>query len=160
MLPLKEEDIYKGYKNAIVRICGDLSDIIGIVTKSIEEEFKIDSWEDFGTVSDKLSKHRKIVMDTFKKRNKGEISTEEYQKIYEDESRIITELEAEETRLKNANTEKLLRIDKLDQMKKVIENHDVNSKESIRQLLDSIVVLDKTHIKYVFKCGQEVTQEI
>ncbi len=160
MLPIKEEDIYNAYKRAVNRVCGDLSDIVQITKESIEEELKSKYNENLDPISNELKSHRNAMMELFRKRNRGDITQEEYKKQYSIESDIIKNLTDKETQRILADTEMMIKMDKLEEIKTILDSNDLVSKTSIRLLVDSIVVQDKNTMKFIFKCGQSIIEKI
>lgn len=141
-------------------LCGDLPELVQELRNLIEEELKNENIEDLETIKNELSYHRDIVLDLYKKKIRNEITKEEYQQQYSTECNLIKELEDKEKKTVENNTMIRLKIDRLDEMKNMIDKHDIINKEAMRRLLDHIVVLDKHRVEFQFKCGVNETEKI
>ena len=162
MLPIKEEDIYKAYGNAIETLCGDLSDVVEQVKKVIEEELKSENFEDLKPIEKELQDSRNNMMQLFKDKNAKKISEQEYAQKYEMLSNRITELDGRLKEMTNDNVAKQIHKEKLNDVLKVLtdEGSDYYDPQVIRTLLETIVVKDKNTLEFQLRCGLNITEKI
>ena len=154
MLPLKEEDILEAYKRVVTRFLGDLSDVLDVVKESINEELKAENNEDLTPVKEKLTETRKQIMELFKDKKAGVITTEEYNQKYNELSRVVRELEQQEKTLESNNTNDHIRKEQLKEINRILsdETVDLFEPKTMRALLDCIKVVNKHTIEFQFKC--------
>ena len=154
MLPLKEEDILEAYKRVVTRFLGDLSDVLDVVKESINEELKAENNEDLTPVKERLTETRKQIMELFKDKKAGVITTEEYNQKYNELSRVVRELEQQEKTLESNNTNDHIRKEQLKEINRILsdETVDLFEPKTMRALLDCIKVVNKHTIEFQFKC--------
>jgi flagellar basal body-associated protein FliL len=154
MLPLKEEDILEAYKRVVTRFSGDLADVLDVVKESINEELKAENNEDLTPVKERLTETRKQIIELFKDKKAGVITTEEYNQKYNKLSRVVRELEQQEKTLESNNTNDHIRKEQLKEINRILsdETVDLFEPQTMRALLDCIKVVNKHTIEFQFKC--------
>ncbi len=161
MLPLKEDDILEAYKRVVTRFSGDLADVIDVVKESINEELKAENIEDLTPVQEKLTETRKQILELFKDKKSGAISTEDYNKKYDELSKAVRKLE-EEKNLAANNTNDYIRKEQLKEINDILSNETVDLLEAkiMRTLLNCIKVIDKHTVEFQFNCNLNIIEKI
>lgn len=162
MKPLKEDDVYAAYERAIERLIGDASEIIEIVRQSTQEGLQVDESNGIEEVREALMQARKEVLDLFKARKDGYISSSEYEKKYEEYSRTIIELEEREKVINEQNLQNQLAQRKLDEAYELLVNAGENrlDRDVMRKIVDVIKVNSKHELEFQFKCGVNIIESV
>lgn len=162
MKPLKEDDVYAAYERAIERLIGDASEIIEIVRQSTQEGLQVNESDGIEEVREALMQARKEVLDLFKARKDGYISSSDYEKKYEEYSRTIIELEEREKVINEQNLQNQLAQRKLDEAYELLVNAGENrlDRDVMRKIVDVIKVNGKHELEFQFKCGVNIIESV
>ena len=162
MKPLKETDIYQAYKCAVERLVGDFSDVIMMLKKTATEELQGKPVGDLNAIEGELLETRQVVLDLFKKKRNGELSTAEYEEKYATYSERILELEKVADEAKNADMQNQLAQKRLGEVFAILDKgkNDYMEDNIMRTLLDCIKAEGKHDIEFQFKCGINVHETI
>ncbi len=162
MLPLKEDDVLEAYQRVVTRFSGDLADVIDVVKESINEELKAENIADLTPVQEKLTETRKQIMELFKDKKAGAITNEEYNKKYDELSRVVRKLEEEEKKLAANNTNDYIRKEQLKEINDILsdETVDLLDAQIIRTLLNCIKVIDKHTVEFQFNCNLNIIEKL
>jgi len=162
MLPIKEDDLYKAYRNMIETLCADLPEVVSELRNLIEEELKNENIEDLEPVSAILTALRKEVIELFKKKNSKQVSVEYYQEEYNRLSAEINELQDKLNNANNLNIENQMSQDRLESIIKVLEDEgtNYNDPQVMRTLIESIVVKDKHTLEFQLSCGINIKETL
>ncbi len=139
--------------------CGGLSEVVRTIEKAIDDEIKIDCCEDLDTVSKKLTEQRQLMIELFQKKNRHEISQEYYNEQYAILSDKVKSLEREEQQIQNSISNRQIKIDKIKEMKRILNSSTPNELETMRKLVDKIKIIDKHHVEFQFVCGINVISQ-
>ncbi len=162
MKPIKETDIYQAYKRAVERLVGDFSDVITMLKKTATEELQGKPVGDLNAIEGELLETRQVVLDLFKKKRNGELSTAEYEKKYATYSERILELEKEADAAKNADMQNQLAQKRLGEVFAILDDEKTDYMDDgiMRALIDCIKVGGKHDLEFQFKCGINVHETI
>lgn len=162
MKPLKEADICSAYKRAIDGMIGSYSDIVATVKRSIEEEMKNKQTTDSSNVEEELLMIRKDVIELFKKKRSGEITSNEYESEYARYSEKIIELEKTLEDTKSIEVQNQLLKTRLEKAFEILDSKEIDYMEDnvMRALLDCIKVEGKHSLEFQFKCGINIRENI
>lgn len=162
MKPLKEIDICSAYKRAIDGMIGSYSDIVTTVKRSIEEEMKNKQTTDSSIVEEELLMVRKDVIELFKKKRSGAITSNEYESEYARYSEKIIELEKTLEDTKSIEVQNQLLKTRLEKAFEILDNKEIDYMEDnvMRALLDCIKVDGKHSLEFQFKCGVNIRENI
>lgn len=162
MKPLKETDIYNAYKRAVERLIGDFGEIITAVKKNTAEELRCKPMGDLETIEEELFETRKAVLELFKKKRNGTVTTAEYDEKYVSYSQRILELEMAADAAKNADIQNQLAQKRLDEVFAILDDEKTDYMDDgiMRSMLDCIKVEGKHALEFQFKCGINVRETI
>ena len=162
MKPLKETDIYIAYKRAVERLLGDFGEIITAVKKNTAEELRCKPVGDLETIDEELFETRKAVLELFKKKRNGTVTTAEYDEKYVSYSQRILELEMAADAAKNADIQNQLAQKRLDEVFAILDDEKTDYMDDgiMRSMLDCIKVEGKHALEFQFKCGINVRETI
>lgn len=162
MKPLKEQEIYAAYERAIGKLLGDSSGIIEIIRQATEEGLKVEITEDLEAIRKELMEARKEVLELFKAKRDGEVTSEQYEYSYAEFSRKIIELEEREKEVNEQNLQSQLAQRRLKEAHELLTNTDANriDVDVMRKLVDVIKVNSKHEIEFQFKCGVDITETL
>lgn len=146
----------------MTRFSGDLADVIELVKESIDEELKAENIADLTPVQERLTETRKQILELFKDKKSGAISTEEYNKKYDELSNVVRELEKEEKNISASNTNDHIRKEQLKEINRVLsdETVDLFEPQIMRTLLNCIKVIDKHIIELQFNCNLNIIEKL
>ena len=162
MLPLKEDDVLEAYKRVVTRFSGDLADVLDVVKESINEELKAENIADLTPVRERLTETRKQIMELFKDEKAGAITNEEYNKKYDELSRVVRKLEEEEKNISANNTNDYIRKEQLKEINAILSDESVDLLDSqiMRTLLNCIKVIDKHTVEFQFNCNLNIIEKL
>ena len=162
MLPLKEDDVLEAYKRAVTRFSGDLADVLDVVKETINEELKAENIADLTPVQERLTETRKQIMELFKDKKAGAITNEEYNKKYDELSRVVRKLEEEEKNISTSNTNDYIRKEQLKEINAILSDESVDLLDSqiMRTLLNCIKVIDKHTVEFQFNCNLNIIEKL
>lgn len=162
MLPLKEVDVLEAYKRVVTRFSGDLADVLDVVKESINEELKAENIADLTPVRERLTETRKQIMELFKDKKAGAITNEEYNKKYDELSRVVRKLEEEEKNISANNTNDYIRKEQLKEINAILSDESVDLLDSqiMRTLLNCIKVIDKHTVEFQFNCNLNIIEKL
>lgn len=162
MLPLKEVDVLEAYKRVVTRFSGDLADVLDVVKESINEELKAENIADLTPVRERLTETRKQIMELFKDKKAGAITNEEYNKKYDELSRVVRKLEEEEKNISANNTNDYIRKEQLKEINAILSDESVDLLDSqiMRTLLNCIKVIDKHTVEFQFNCNINIIEKL
>ena len=162
MLPLKEVDVLEAYKRVVTRFSGDLADVLDVVKESINEELKAENIADLTPVRERLTETRKQIMELFKDKKAGAITNEEYNKKYDELSRVVRKLEEEEKNISTSNTNDYIRKEQLKEINAILSDESVDLLDSqiMRTLLNCIKVIDKHTVEFQFNCNLNIIEKL
>ena len=162
MLPLKEVDVLEAYKRVVTRFSGDLADVLETVRESINEELKAENIADLTPVRERLTETRKQIMELFKDKKAGAITNEEYNKKYDELSRVVRKLEEEEKNISTNNTNDYIRKEQLKEINDILSDESVDLLDSqiMRTLLNCIKVIDKHTVEFQFNCNINIIEKL
>ena len=162
MLPLKEVDVLDAYKRVVTRFSGDLADVLDVVKESINEELKAENIADLTPVRERLTETRKQIMELFKDKKAGAITNEEYNKKYDELSRVVRKLEEEEKNISANNTNDYIRKEQLKEINAILSDESVDLLDSqiMRTLLNCIKVIDKHTVEFQFNCNLNIIEKL
>ena len=162
MLPLKEVDVLEAYKRVVTRFSGDLADVLDVVKESINEELKAENIADLTPVRERLTETRKQIMELFKDKKAGAITNEEYNKKYDELSRVVRKLEEEEKNISTNNTNDYIRKEQLKEINDILSDESVDLLDSqiMRTLLNCIKVIDKHTVEFQFNCNINIIEKL
>lgn len=162
MLPLKEVDVLEAYKRVVTRFSGDLADVLDVVKESINEELKAENIADLTPVRERLTETRKQIMELFKDKKAGAITNEEYNKKYDELSRVVRKLEEEEKNISTNNTNDYIRKEQLKEINVILSDESVDLLDSqiMRTLLNCIKVIDKHTVEFQFNCNLNIIEKL
>lgn len=162
MLPLKEVDVLEAYKRVVTRFSGDLADVLDVVKESINEELKAENIADLTPVRERLTETRKQIMELFKDKKAGAITNEEYNKKYEELSRVVRKFEEEEKNISANNTNDYIRKEQLKEINSILSDESVDLLDSqiMRTLLNCIKVIDKHTVEFQFNCNLNIIEKL
>ena len=162
MLPLKEVDVLEAYKRVVTRFSGDLADVLETVRESINEELKAENIADLTPVRERLTETRKQIMELFKDKKAGAITNEEYNKKYDELSRVVRKLEEEEKNISANNTNDYIRKEQLKEINAILSDESVDLLDSqiMRTLLNCIKVIDKHTVEFQFNCNINIIEKL
>lgn len=144
------------------RLVGESSGIIEVIRQATEEGLQVKVHEDIELIRDELMNARKEVLELFKGRKDGKISTEEYNQKYEEYSRRIIELEDREKTANEQTLQKQLAQRRLKEAYELLvdaANKELDV-EMMRKLVDVIKVNSKHELEFQFKCGVDIIETV
>lgn len=162
MKPLKEIDIYDGYRRAVNELLGDAKELMAIIKSNIEEEFKASPKVELEKTTEEIQSRQEQIIKLFRQKRNGEIDDDKYTEKYARLSREIIELQAEEERLKTLTTQVAVEQQRQSDILAILNDGDTQymDNEIMRKLIDTIRVIDKHTIEFQFKCGVNIAERI
>ena len=162
MKPLKEIDIYDGYRRAVNELLGDAKELMTTIKNNIEEEFKASPKTEMEETTEKIHNKQEQIIRLFRQKRNGEIDDEYYTNEYARLSKEIIELQAEEQKLKDLTTKAAIEEQRLSDILAILNEGEIQYMDNdiMRKLIDVIRVIDKHTIEFQFKCGVNIAEKI
>ena len=162
MLPLKEEDIYTAYKNAVETLSGNIKEIIETVKKNIEEELNGGEEKGLGILEEEIMHCQKLILELFQKKKEDLIEPDEYSRLYKVYSEKITALQSELSEEKQMNLKIQINRQRAMELANILDGDSaLLSDENIMKLLiEEISVISKHEVEFQFKCGVSKIESI
>lgn len=162
MKPLKEIDIYDGYRRAVNELLGDTKELMTIIKNNIEEEFKTSPKVELEETTEAIHKKQEQIIRLFRQKRNSEIDDDYYTNEYARLSKEIIELQAEEERLKDLTTKAAIEEQRLSDILAILDNGEIQHMDNdiMRKLIEAIRVIDKHTIEFQFKCGVNIAERI
>ena len=82
MLPIKESDLDKAYKEAVERLLGNVEEVNDMIRETIEEEVLIERESDLTTVQQSIEIEQQKILDLFQRRRRNDMTLKEYDQEY------------------------------------------------------------------------------
>ena len=162
MLPLKETDIYDAYRRAVERLSGDLSALTQTVKGNIETELNNNLTQSVSDCEKEIAVMQQKVLDLFKSKRDGIISSQEYDTQHKKLSEKIIEFQKQQTKLQEKNFAAQLKRQRLKNITELLADNkvEITDETVMRSLLENIKVVGKHEIEIQFKCGIKVMESI
>lgn len=158
MLPIKESDLNKAYKNAVERLLGNVEEVNDMIRKTIENEILIEREADLTAVQQEIEVAQQNILELFQRRRRNEITIDEYERQYVTISNRVVELQWQEEKLKKNKVNNQIARQRMDEIKRALQDDRVDHMDGmiIRLLLDDIKIISKKEIEFQFESGAKI----
>ena len=136
MLPIKESDLDKAYKEAVERLLGNVEEVNDMIRETIEEEVLIERESDLTTVQQSIEIEQQKILDLFQRRRRNDMTLKEYDQEYAVISARVMELQKQEDELKANSVKNQIAKQRMEKIRKVLQgNRRDYMNDSIMQIL-------------------------
>ena len=162
MLPLKETDIYDAYRRVIERLSGDLNELTQTVKANIESELTENLSQNLSEGEEQISKMQGEILELFKRKRDGIISSQEYDIQYKKLSEKLIELQNRQAKLQEESFAAQLTRQRLKDIAELLSDNkvEITDESVMKSLLENIKVISKHEIEFQFKCGINEIEKI